>query len=350
MGWMGRWTGSSPRRARRGARRNELGAFAADWLLVIAAVMGLGGLSAYLVEDYVESHTLERSAEQRDLTAYVDDGRALNTEHRMVRHAAAAVAAVVEEAVSADPDDPRFPVWRDWASHFDAKCRRLALVYRHLDGFTVHSLFLPPLRPKNTPSEEEYRREPSRARDPLDADELAEADTTPYDQGATAADLETLSNRKKIMLGFFLARVTPENPGGTRQVLVNSLFKGAVAWCYLPRSISATAADGGLDERNPLLAAAEAYAEGVAGSAKVDDPENPGDKALPGTWRNWASHWDAKCRRAVDVFSDLRGFTVESTFRRPPGAPSAEELIHDPDRPHRLPFLRATARCRIVAA
>ncbi|MDE0195729.1 MAG: hypothetical protein OXP08_09300 [bacterium] len=328
---------------RRLARRNQRGAFAADWLLVIAAVMGLGGLSAYLVEDYVESLTLERSAEQRDLTAYLDDGRVLNLEHRTVRHAAAAAAAVVEEALSVDPDDPRFPRWSDWTAHFDAKCRRLALSYSELDGFAVASLFLPPLRPENKPTKAEYTREPSRSREPLTAAGLADADSTPYEGGATVADLALLANRKKIMTGV--------NPDRKRfaglQSAQNAVFKGAVAWCFLPRSVSAVTAGGQLDEDNLRVQAARTYAAGVGISARTDDPENPGDKALPGTWRNWETYWDAKCRRTAEVFRDLRGFTVDSRFEKPGAVPSPDDLISD--RSGRK-FADVTAVCEVVAA
>lgn len=339
-------------------RRNESGAFTADWLLVITAVMGLGGLSAYLVEDYVESLTLERSAEQRDVTAYVDDGRALNADHRTVRHAAAAAEAVVEEALSVEPGDARFPNWAAWAGHFDAKCRRLALSYSHLDGFAVRSLFLPPLRPKNKPSVAEYEEEPSRARDPLTADGLTAADTTPYadsphDKSAKAADLVLLANRKKIMLG----KVTPYRGDGTRYNTVQhaqeDLFKDAVAWCYLPRSTSAVTAGGELDKENPRLLAARTYARGVAQSARQDDHKSPGDEALPGTWRNWASHWDAKCQRTLDAFRDLRGLSVRSRFEKPSAAPDADDLIYDPNGPgdkypHKI--ADATAECEVAAA
>ena len=349
------------------ARRGERGVFSADWLLVIAAVMGLGGLSAYLVEDYLESLTTERTAEQRDTAAYLDDGRTLNTEHRVIRHAAAAAANIVDEAVSVEPGDPRFPTWGDWARHFDAKCRRLPLSYSHMDDFTVSSLFLPPLRSAN---HRYYSKDRGAASDPLwDTTDpsvaaavtaaLRDADTTPYANDGTAgypihyvqqrtdptvSALLLLSMRKELapdtegnvtrgMAAFDLR--DPQNPN--QKILVTaddvkrSLFTGAVAWCFLPRSVSATLPDGTLDDNNLLLQAARNYARGVAANAKVDDPERPGDPDKPGTWQNWQDHWTERCLETLDVFSDLKGFSVKAEFTKPRQS-DVNELISDPNR------------------
>ncbi|MCY3786779.1 MAG: hypothetical protein OXG47_08665 [bacterium] len=357
---MGRSIGSWARRTARGAtRRDQRGAFAADWLLVIAAVAGLGGISAYLVEENLESLTVEQSAQQRDTTAYLDGGLGLNSEHRTIRRALATAEQIVEEAVSADPDDPRFPTWRHWADHFDAKCRRLKLSYANMDGFTVTSLFLPPLWDHATHGGEDwYKGEtdkiddpsktagPSKANAPLTAAELRAADTTPYPEqsadAATVAVLRLLSTRKIIVA----VRHTNVPGDYKRRYGVNhwqelirgnatfrGLHQGAVAWCFLPRSVSATLSDGTWDNDNLEFQAARDYARGVAQDAASDDRERPGDKSLPGTWQNWQDYWTAKCLRAPVIFSDLKGFTVEADFTRPAGA-RPSDLIYDRQADH----------------
>ena len=302
---------------------------------MIAAVLGLGSLSAYLVEENLEELTLERSANQRDTSTYLDDNRTLNDEHREIRRAVATAEQIIEEAVTADPDDPRFPTWGHWARHFDAKCRRMSLSFSHMDDFTVTSLFLPPLWDWRTHRNKSwYRENPSKVDEPLDSAELSQADTTPYqdqsDDQADAAKVLELSARKKIVTSKWLPNashsVEAEILGhGTTH---KGLHQGAVAWCYLPRSVSATQADGTFDQDNFLLRAARAYAAAVPIDAINDDPEHPGDKLLPGTWQNWEDHWTAKCLRTLEVFSDLKGFTVEADFTRPRGAES-ESLIFD---------------------
>ena len=348
--------------ARRAGRRDERGVFSADWLLVIAAVMGLGGLSAYLVEDYLESLTVERSAEQRDTATYLDDGRTLNAEHRAIRHAAATAAGIIDEAVSVEPGDPRFATWGDWTRYFDAKCRRLPLGYSHMDDFTVSSLFLPPLRDQNHP---EFDDDPSGASDPLNATALSGADTTPYATDGsggykidhpkqktdpTVSALLLLSNRKKLAPG----RSAPEIGLSTVDVVQRSLFRGAVAWCFLPRSISATLPDGKLDDNNLRLQAARSYARGVRGNAKNDNHKRPGDPDRPGTWQNWQDYWTERCLETLEIFSDLKGFTVKAKFTKPPLS-RVDELIFDPNRganrykePRTLSQAKAT--CKVESA
>lgn len=361
---------------RRPLRRGERGLFAADWLLVIAAVLGLGGLSAYLVEDYLEELTVERTAQQRDTAAYLEGGRQLNEDHRAVRHAAASAERIVEEALAADPDDPRFRTWADWARHFDSRCRRLPLSYSFLDDFAVQSLFLPPLRKEKKPTEADYKADPTGATDPLDADylhsDLAEADTTPYPNPsidplhdpdkASTVYLGFLANRKIILIpqGSLPKIQIKEKTIEKSQELQDNLHKGAVAWCYLPRSISSSLADGTLDDSNLRVNALKAYASGVADNAKTDDFKNPGDKALPGTWQNWERYWTAKCLRLTEIFSDLKGFTVEANFKRHSGVPPPphDELIYDPQRggslqrqyPRQILDKETTAECTAAPA
>ena len=355
------------RPAGRGARRAaERGVFSADWLLVIAAVAGLGGLSAYLIEDYVETLTLERTAEQREAVTYLDTGRRLNRDHRAVRSAAATAQRIVEEAVSADPDDPRFETWADWARHYDTRCRRLKLTYGNLEDFAVVSLFLAPLKNPLPP----ISVEPTMAHEPLTAEALAAADTTPFvvadftlrsltpdgnHDRAGIATLDFLTRRKQILQHGAVVNGAPLAPGS--DPVRSRIQRHAVAWCFLPPSISASLPNGTLDDenRNLLLRAAKQHALGVAVGAGQADAMNPGDPSLPGTWRNWESFWDAKCRRTVHVYRDLKGFDVRSTFRRPSGAP-LDGLIYDPDRgttsdervPHKVS--QSTATCEVVPA
>ena len=110
-----------PGRGRR--RRGDDGLATLEWLLILAAVVGLAALAVVLVQARVEDVAERTSSPSPRVTTAIYAAFAVETGAKVVSAAA-------------------FDSWVDWERHFSQECRFIAVLYADAEVEVMHNNFI----------------------------------------------------------------------------------------------------------------------------------------------------------------------------------------------------------------